>query len=323
MDALTRSTANRNYRRSHDVRLIRTAFVFATWSVALPVLAQPTPSAAPNTEARALFDKARTAIEKGDVNQACELFEQSQKLDPSIGTEFYLGDCYERQGKKRQAAERFRHVAELASQVGAAEHRTHAIERAQKVEANLLQLTLRGAPSDAQILVDGAVFAPNRPTYLDEGAHSVTVSRSGFVPFSTTVAGRGAVELDLSAAATQPATVPSAGTASGVPASPIMPIGIATLAIGGAGLIVGGAFGVHALVVYGDSDTECDASNACSDIGLELRRDAADSAALSNGFLIAGGITAAAGIVTMIIGATLGDEPSAVATRNGSLSISF
>lgn len=42
---------------------------------------------------------ARGLVQKGDWAAACPKFEESERLDPGIGTLYHLADCYEHVGR--------------------------------------------------------------------------------------------------------------------------------------------------------------------------------------------------------------------------------
>jgi hypothetical protein len=54
---------------------------------------------AASTVAQALFDEARQLTAAGRYVEACPKFAESQRIDPSMGTRFYLADCLEHIGK--------------------------------------------------------------------------------------------------------------------------------------------------------------------------------------------------------------------------------
>ena len=46
-----------------------------------------------------LFEEARALVKQGQYDAACPVFDSSYQLDPAIGTELNLGDCYEHLNK--------------------------------------------------------------------------------------------------------------------------------------------------------------------------------------------------------------------------------
>src|ERR1700754_2483927 len=63
-------------------------------------------------QATRLFESALGHVARGELAQACKQFDESERLDPQLGTKMHLADCYERQGKLATAWLTFR-VAEM------------------------------------------------------------------------------------------------------------------------------------------------------------------------------------------------------------------
>src|SRR6516165_8666630 len=68
-------------------------------------------AAGDEAEARVLFFEARKLVAAGQYSSACPKFEESYRLDPGIGTNFNLADCYEHTGRIASAWARFLDVA--------------------------------------------------------------------------------------------------------------------------------------------------------------------------------------------------------------------
>ena len=64
--------------------------------------------------AEALFERGRELMAQRRVKEACPLFEESQRLDAGIGTQFNLAACYEAAGRFASAYTLFLEVAEAA-----------------------------------------------------------------------------------------------------------------------------------------------------------------------------------------------------------------
>jgi hypothetical protein len=69
------------------------------------------------TEAAQLFLRGRELLKQGRRAEACELFENSYKIDPALGTGVNLAVCLEQKGQLRQAWELFDKVARSSPNV--------------------------------------------------------------------------------------------------------------------------------------------------------------------------------------------------------------
>jgi serine/threonine-protein kinase len=100
--------------------------------------------------ADALFKEGRTLIEGGKFAEACPKFEESQRLDPGLGTLLNLAACYEQVGRLASALTAFRSAEEQARAAGPSEKKREqaAAERARALESRVARLTITLAPGD-------------------------------------------------------------------------------------------------------------------------------------------------------------------------------
>ena len=108
--------------------------------------AQQQSSPAQKVAAEALFDDALKLMRAGKHADACPKLEESQRLDPGIGTLLYLGECYENVGRTASAWASFREAASRAGAEGQSERLKSATERASRLEPKLAYLTIQAAP---------------------------------------------------------------------------------------------------------------------------------------------------------------------------------
>jgi hypothetical protein len=111
--------------------------ICCAWSV--PASAQ---SASERAAAQALFDEGRSLMGEGKLAEACPKLEESNRLDPSIGTQFNLAACYERAGKTASAWAMYLEVAAATRKQGEVEREKVARERAQALEPSLAKLSI-------------------------------------------------------------------------------------------------------------------------------------------------------------------------------------
>ncbi len=121
-------------------------------------------------------------MSQGDYAQACGKFEESQRLDPGLGTLFHFADCEERLGKTATAWAAFLDVASEARAHGEADREAVARARAATLAPALARLTIDPGPSkDAPSFVvtrDGSPVSAagwGVPIPVDPGTHAIAV----------------------------------------------------------------------------------------------------------------------------------------------------
>lgn len=160
---------------------IASACTMATLAAAVPARAQ---SRSDPAAARALFMEARQLMADKKPELACPKFEESQRLDPGIGTLFNLADCWEKIGRSASAWTRFLDVASAARSAGQAERERVARERATKLEPKLSRLTIQvqTPASGERVSKDGVEIGPaewGTAVPSDPGDHVVEASAPG------------------------------------------------------------------------------------------------------------------------------------------------
>jgi hypothetical protein len=157
-------------------------------SIAIVVLLGRAASAQPaanKASAEALFVQGRDLAREHRHAEACPKFEASQKLDPALGTELNLADCYEQLGRFASAWGMFRQAADEARRLADDHAERIARERAAALEPRLSRLTIQ--PPKQRIagttmtrngeLVDPATWGTAIP--VDAGAHTLHCAAAG------------------------------------------------------------------------------------------------------------------------------------------------
>jgi hypothetical protein len=236
--------------------------------------------------------------------KACPKFEASQRLDPGMGTQYNLADCYEKIGRTASAWALFIEVADQALKSGDTKRERVARSRAQAAAQRVSHVVVR-IPYPVPGLViteDGAALAEAMwaaALPVDPGPHHIEAFAPGKRAWERTIevgADGGTVEVDVPSLQDQPGTrartlaVPSAVPRISPPtASPAMkPAGSAqrtwALVSGGIGIAsigVGIALAVSARSTYASAN--CDASNQCAgQRDVKLRDQALARADLAN-----------------------------------------
>src|SRR5262249_47887266 len=113
--------------------------------------------------AEALFADGRRLMITGEYASACPKFAASQKLDPAVGTELNLANCYEKLGQTASAWAEFRSAAAAARSIGSKDREQLAVDRSKTLETKLSYLTIttaRPLPPRAPTVPDGAALQP-------------------------------------------------------------------------------------------------------------------------------------------------------------------
>lgn len=270
--------------------------------------------------AQSLFDEARVLVAEGRHAEACSRLAESQRLDPSIGTRFYLAECMERTGRTASAWSLYHEVADLARTDGQAAREAFARDRANRLAPQLARLALKvPAPvtslAGLRITRDGVEVGAaqsGQALPVDPGIHIVRVEATGKEPWEGKVdvhePGQ-TVTVDVPPLSDVKMT-PSAPAPSGpvppppqgeAPGSTQRTIGLIPAGAGVALAAVGAVFGAVAIERRDRSNAgRCDARDFCDATGVALRRESLDAAHVSTGLFVAAGVAVAAGAVVYL-----------------------
>jgi len=230
----------------------------------------------------ALFRAGRQAADAGDWVKACQRFEESNRLDPAVGTVFNLGYCREQLGQFASAWQRYLEVIERLP--ASDERATLAQERARALEKKVprLVLELSEAPDGTVVLRDGVELTSGSfgvALPVDPGPHVVEVRAPGHEPrrFEVSVVEGESKNVALSpgelsppepAASATPAQESAPATAEASSTSSKKTIGFI---VGGVGVLAIAASLTAGALAFSEKNTieeECD-DKRCTDAGLE------------------------------------------------------
>jgi hypothetical protein len=275
-------------------------------------VARAEPAPADIAVARSLFFEARKLMGEGRWADACPKLEESEHIDPGIGTEFNLADCYEHTGRLASAWALFEQVAATARQTNQTAHAALAQQRGEAVaprvpvlvvevpagsRAEGLEITRDGAPVPAAVL--------STPVRVDVGEHVVVAHAPNRVPWTVTVqlgeGGSTTVRIpDLEAAT--PSSPPPDVPAPARGLSGRKTVGLALGAVGLGAVVAGTVFGAVSWSAHGDAKQWCDATtNACTDPrGVDARSNAVHYGNASSGLFVGGGALLGAGVLVWL-----------------------
>ena len=292
---------------------LRTVPLALAWSLA--ALAEPTPEA--RALARSLFDEGRALGHEGRFPEACPKLEESQRLDPGLGTGFNLADCYEHVGRSASAWSLFGEVADAALHAGQAERERVARARALALEPRLGRLVVR-APPGVVVTLDGRAVgsgALGSAMPVDPGDHRLEANAPGKRGRASTVRVFEArtTNADVAVLEDEPAVAPSpppapalAPTPSGPPptatpspdgvrTAPLLTAGVSVVALG-----LGTFFGLRARAKWSEAQPHCPAA-VCDDVGFPAWNEARSNATASTVSFVIAGVAAATAVVLWIV----------------------
>jgi hypothetical protein len=130
--------------------------------------------------ADAAFAKGKQLMAAGDAPGACAAFEESERLDPQLGTQYNLALCDEQIGKLTSAWVNF---SEVAAKDARGPRKDDAAKRAHALEPRLARLTLvvRG-PAPGETVKVGALdlsVLAGSASPIDEGSYDVVAEAPG------------------------------------------------------------------------------------------------------------------------------------------------
>ncbi|MEO8875558.1 MAG: tetratricopeptide repeat protein [Polyangiaceae bacterium] len=280
--------------------------------------------------AQAAYDLGRKLSLAGNFAEACPKFEESEKLDPGLGTMLFLADCYEKTGKTASAWGEFREAEAIALKQSDARQKV-AHDRASALEPRLSRVLIKVESANQldglYVTRDGVEIGQgvwNTPLPIDPGPHDIAASATGHKTWTehveiatngttTTVVVPRLLEEPNAVAVGNPAVLPtknqnpSTQTPDQPPQSDGKTQRLVGVAAAGVGVVAAGfgtVFGLMASSKLSDSnaDGHCGGSNhsgvnGCDATGVQARSDAGDDATISTIAFVASGVLIAGGAV--------------------------
>jgi tetratricopeptide (TPR) repeat protein len=134
--------------------------------------------------ADALFQAGRQAAKQGDYRSACAKFHEADRLDPTVGTTFNLGDCEQHLGRLATAWQYFREVLDKLPPDDS--RYKIAQQRASELEKKIPKLTIRydgEPPQGLKVIRNGSALSAaslGLALPIDPGKAIVVVSALGY-----------------------------------------------------------------------------------------------------------------------------------------------
>lgn len=277
--------------------------------------------------AEELFQQARRLMDSGKDPDACPKLEESQRLDPGVGTLMYLALCYERIGRTASAWSTYRVAASAARNAGQLERQRIASSRAEALEPQLSRLVLRVSIQHTpglSLVRDGIALgqaAWNLGVPVDPGMHQITASAPNCQPYSVSVQvpPNGAetvfdvptlkpvVKQDTKILGvivpqrrTSPSNTPSDATGNGLRPQHWAAIGVGALGVAGLGL--GTYFALRSRSLDHEANQyRTPGTDVYDDRGFDLNQRALDHRDWARWSFVAGGVAIAAGATLFLV----------------------
>ncbi len=167
----------------------RSILAVATFSVGLGI--STTARADAKAVAEALFRDGTQLLTAGRVEEACPKLAESQRLNPALGTLFYLAACHERQGLTASAWSEFSSATAWAQRSNQPERVAFGRKHLAQLEPKLSTVVLSAdsVPGLELRVDDGLLGAAAIGTALpvDPGSHTIEARAPGFRPWRTAI----------------------------------------------------------------------------------------------------------------------------------------
>jgi hypothetical protein len=276
-----------------------------------------TASGQTDATAETLFRDGKKLLADKRYDEACPKFAESARMEPSSGVQLALGLCLEAQGKTASAWGAYAAVVPLARRDGRADREKVAAAHAKALEPHMSRVTLAvdkttAALDGLELREDGVVLGVAAWTDLpvDPGPHKIEVRAPHYDVYTTMFT----VPVDHSdqAIPIPPLTLTPVAVAAVVAPPPPPPpaaanappwkvIGLATGGAGVASIAVGSVLGALALGKVNQANKACPMSPCANASAVSENGTAATLADASTGLFIAGGVLAAAGVLTFVL----------------------
>jgi len=310
----------------------RSVAIAVAWGLTMSAspfaLAQPTPEG--KAIAETLFRDGRALMDEGRYPEACRKLEESQRLDPALGTLLNMAVCHEKEGKIATAWAEFNEAMVLARREGRQDRFDLAQQHMTSLEPDLPKLVLNVPPQSRipglEILRNGTpigVGAWGTPLPIDPGEVIIEARAPKYKPWTTTlqIEIREQKSEDIPLLESMPedelTTGASAGTGSSRRSPPPPPedfwtanriAGVTLAGVGIAAMGIGSVFGVTALNNQSDREAYCSGKTCSDQRGIDLNKDAMRNANIANITIGAGALVGAVGALLFFSGGS--DAPT-------------
>jgi hypothetical protein len=296
-----------------------------------PSLAWAAPTLAEKATAQALFEDGLQLMGAKNYAEACPKLEESERLDPALGTRFRLSECEEAVGRLASAWAGFLEVADLAHAAGQADREVVARQKAASLEPKLSKINVIVTQPDIaglEVSHDHVIIGRGQwgtPVPIDPGTYTITATAPQKKPW------RGNVTISADGK-TGTLTVPALDQAPAAAAAVVLPltsppssdsqtgstVKILGFTLGGVGVVGMGTGVVLGFVAKSNYNGAGCGASTCTSASSESALNSARSLANVGTAVFIVGAAAAAGGVVMVLAAPRSHRgPSAAALHLG------
>jgi tetratricopeptide (TPR) repeat protein len=280
--------------------------------------------------AEGLFQAGRALMTQERYARACPKFAEAYELEPGVGIQFNLADCYEKLGKLASAWINFH---EVVSKVQGSEHQNRleiARQRLTAIEPRLTKLVIDPQePAQGLTIRRGnQAVGPAQwrvPIAVDPASYWIDAAAPGKTNWRMQVAVEGEgklIKVTIPPLSDAVAAAPKLGEPSGAADEPEAPSDgsaqtVAGLVIAGAGLVgvvIGAAFGGVAISKKDEAEPHCPQPNSCYDPGADLLEEAQTAGDISTVALAVGGALLVGGVVVWLTAPSDSSQEAATLT---------
>lgn len=175
--------------------ILATVLLFSSPSWAQSPPAAEGPGAEAEKRASEHFERGMQLTKEERHAEACEEFKQSEYPEPTVATQYQLGNCHEQQEKFGTARRHYVRAAEMADAAGQTERAAFARLRVTEIDIKAAKVALVIPPEMLNIpaltiLLDDEPIAKERwgkPIAVDKGGHTIKVAAPGKSPATISV----------------------------------------------------------------------------------------------------------------------------------------
>jgi|ERR1700722_3312155 hypothetical protein len=253
--------------------------------------------------AEALYQSAREAMARGDLEKACPQFAESQRLDPATGTLLNLAECEERSGKLATA---LAHFQEGHDELPPGDYRLpFTLDKIAKLNRRVPRLVIRASvpvETGMAVLRDDTELGPASlgvPLPVDPGNHVCALRIPGHADARAEIT---LAEGDTKTVQLVPGPrIAESGAPGGALGDGQRTWAYVAGSAGLAGLVVGGIFGVTAKLTYQSALSKCPGGpTMCGQSSVSGGQTAYTEATVSDVGFIAGGALLATGVTLFL-----------------------